>query len=59
MKKFYVFSYTGQPLKSVYAGNFQYRYKLEGLDRLESGVYFLQMKSGDGRLNSTQKILKQ
>lgn len=54
-----VFSYTGQLVESVYVGDFQYNYELEGLDRLENGVYFLQMKSGDGRLNSTQKIVKQ
>ena len=54
-----MFSYTGQLVKSVYAGDFQYSFELDGLDQLESGVYFLQMKSGDGRLNSTQKIVKQ
>jgi photosystem II stability/assembly factor-like uncharacterized protein len=54
-----VFSYTGQLVESVYVGDFQYSYELEGLDQLESGVYFLQMKSTDGSLNSTQKIVKQ
>ena len=54
-----VFSYTGQLVESVYVGDFQYNYELEGLDRLENGVYFLQLKSRDGRLNSTQKIVKQ
>jgi len=46
-------------VKSVYVGDFQYSYELEGLDQLESGVYFLQMKSGDGILNSTEKVVKQ
>ena len=54
-----IFNYTGQLIESVYIGDFQYSYELEGLDQLESGVYFLQMKSGDGSLNSTQKVVKQ
>jgi len=54
-----VFNYTGQLVESVNVGDFQYSYNLEGLDRLENGVYFLQMKSRDGSLNSTQKIVKQ
>jgi hypothetical protein len=52
-----MFSYTGQLVESVYVGDFQYNYKFEGLDHLESGVYFLQMKSRDEILNATQKIV--
>lgn len=54
-----MFNYTGQLVKSVYLGDFQYSYELEGLEHLNGGVYFLQMKSADGRLNSTQKVVKQ
>lgn len=44
---------------SVFVGDFQFSYELEGLEQLKSGVYFLQLKSTDGRLNSTQKVVKQ
>ena len=54
-----MFNYTGQMIESVFLGDFHYSYELEGLDQLENGVYFLQMKSADGRLNSTQKVVKQ
>lgn len=53
-----LFNYTGQLVESVFVGDFQYSYEVEGLDHLESGVYFLKLKSADGRLNSTQKIVK-
>jgi len=53
-----MFSYTGQLVESVYVGDFQYSYEFDGLDYLERGVYFLQMKSTDGILNATQKIVK-
>ena len=53
-----MFNYTGQLVESVYVGDFQYEYEFEGLDHLKSGVYFLQMKSADGSLNATQKVLK-
>jgi len=53
-----LFNYAGQEVKSVYVGEFQYSYDLGGLEHLESGVYFLRMKSADGILNATQKIVK-
>lgn len=53
-----LFNYAGQVVKSVYVGDFQYSYDLGGLDHLDSGVYFLRMKSADGKLDSTQKIVK-
>jgi hypothetical protein len=49
---------AGQSVKSVYVGDFQYSYELDGLDHLDGGVYFLRMKSADGQLNSTRKIVK-
>lgn len=54
-----MFNYTGQLVKTIYVGDFQYSFEIEGLEHLRSGVYFLKMKSGDGSLNSTQKIVKQ
>lgn len=54
-----MFNYTGQLIESVYLGDFQTSYEIEGLDHLASGVYFLKLKSVDGRLNSTHKIVKQ
>lgn len=53
-----IYNYTGQLVESVLIGDFQYSYEIEGLDHLTSGVYFLKLKSADGRLNSTHKILK-
>jgi hypothetical protein len=49
---------AGQSVKSVYVGDFHYSYELDGLDHLDGGVYFLRMKSADGQLNSTRKIVK-
>jgi len=53
-----MFSYTGQLVESVYVGDFEYNYSFEGLEHLENGVYFLQMKSADGRLDATQRVVK-
>ncbi len=54
-----IFNYSGQLIESMYVGDFQYSYEMEGLEHLKGGVYFLQMTSADGLLNSTQKIVKQ
>ncbi|MBE9519066.1 MAG: T9SS type A sorting domain-containing protein [Bacteroidetes bacterium] len=53
-----VFSYTGQVMKSVYLQELQESYELEGLDFLKTGVYFINLNSVDGKLNSTRKIVK-
>lgn len=53
-----IFNYTGQLVESVLIGDFQYSCEIEGLDHLASGVYFLNMKSADGHLKSTHKIVK-
>lgn len=53
-----VFSYTGQVMKSVFIEDLQETYELEGLDFLKSGVYFLNLNSVDGKLNTTRKIVK-
>ena len=53
-----LFSYSGQLMKSVYIEELQESYELEGLDFLKSGVYFINLNSVDGKLNSTQKIVK-
>ncbi len=54
-----MFHYTGQLVESVFVDNPHHRYEITGLDHLASGVYFLHIKSADGRLYSTQKIIKQ
>ena len=45
-------------MKSLYIEELQESYELEGLDFLKSGVYFINLSSVDGNLNSTQKIVK-
>lgn len=53
-----VFSYNGQVMKSVYIEELQESYELDGLDFLTSGVYFINLNSVDGKLNTTKKIVK-
>jgi hypothetical protein len=53
-----VFSYTGQVMKSVYIEELQESYELDGLDFLKSGVYFVNLSSVDGKLNTTKKVVK-
>lgn len=53
-----LFSYSGKLMKSVYIEELQESYELEGLDFLKSGVYFVNLNSADGKLNSTRKIVK-
>lgn len=53
-----LFNNAGQLVKSAYVRDFQNSYELEGLDHLDGGVYILRMKSFNGNLNSTLKLVK-
>ena len=51
-------SVSGQAIRTVYFSELQDQAEVTGLDDLEPGVYFLKLSSADGRLNTSQKIVK-